>query len=254
MRMTVLALNSIVVVFFSCFFAYTFIARSHLDALARDFVTVKTISYSKPIVEITRESLDSPLVRKLLSEDKILAIRNEIGDYRNDPAAYVSDLTHQPVRKMPLANANPLLAKVASIKEQIRNFYHDRLNALITDLRIFSVSNLIAGMIAFALAYHSSPPFRRSIVWFSFLLFVAVLCCSSLYIDDLTFFRILFRTHMGGLYPVTLCVMTFALYWDYGRHLNTTEHSRVNETPESATTDGRSVAAINGIPGQSWTS
>ncbi len=254
MRTTALALNSIVVVFFSCFVAYTFVARSHLDALARDFVTEKTINYSQPIVEIAHESLDSPLVRKLLSKDQALAIRHEIRDYQNDPAAYVSDLTHQPVPKVPLAKLNPLLAKVASIKEKIRTFYVDTLNALITDLRIFSVSNLIAGMIAFGLACRSSRPFRKSIVWFSFLMFVSVLCCSSLYIDDLTFFRLLFRTHMGGLYPVLLCVMTFALYWDYGRHTKATEQSDVNQTPDSATSGGRSPAAISGTPRQSWTS
>ncbi|MDB5342725.1 MAG: hypothetical protein JWP89_1102 [Schlesneria sp.] len=246
MRTTALALNSIVVVFFSCFFAYTFIVRSHLDALGRDFVTEKTVSYSKPIVEIAHESLDSPLVRKLLSEDKALAIRNEIRDYRNDPAAYVSDLTHQPLRKLPLANANPLLAKVASIKEKIRTFYDDTLNALITDLRIFSVSNLIAGLIAFGLAYRSPRPIRNSIVWFSFLIFVAVLCCSSLYIDDLTFFRILFRTHMGWLYAVLLCVMTIALYWDYGRHINAAEQSDVDGATDRAVPSGPSAAVISG--------
>jgi hypothetical protein len=254
MRTTALALNSIVVVFFSCFLAYTFVARSHLESLARDFVTEKSIGYSKPIVEIAHESLDSPLVRKLLSEDKVLAIRDEIRDYRNDPAAYVSDLTHQPVRKLPLANANPLLAKVASIKEKIRTFYDNTLNALIIDLRIFSVSNLMAGMIAFVLAYRSSHSFRKSIVWFSFLMFVAVLWCSSLYIDDLTFFRILFRTHMGGVYPVLLCIMIFALYWDYGRHINETEQGDVGGTPVSATSSGQSAAAISGTPRQMWTS
>lgn len=44
MRKTVLVLNSIVVVFFAGFLAYTFIARKHLDSIAREFVTEKTLA------------------------------------------------------------------------------------------------------------------------------------------------------------------------------------------------------------------
>ena len=226
MRKTTLVLNSIVVVFFLCFLAYTFVARQHLDGLARDFVTEKTLDYSKPIVEIAAEALDTPLVQKLLSDDQTMAIRKEITDYQNDPAAYVSDLTRQQVRGLPLENSNPLHEKVVSIKEKIRTFYDNTLNALINDLRIFSASNLLAGMIAFGLAFRSPSAIRQSIVWLSFLMFVAVLYCSYLYIDDLTFFRMLFRTHMGWWYAVLLCVMMVALYLDYGRQATATERER----------------------------
>ena len=60
-------------------------------------------------------------------------------------------------------------------------------------------------------------------MWFSFLMFAAVLCCSYLYIDDLTFFRILFRTHMGWWYPVFLCVVFIGLYLEYSRAGHGTE-------------------------------
>ncbi len=223
MRKTTLVLNSIVVVFFICFLAYTFFARQHLDSLARDFVTEKTLDYSKPVVEIADKALDSPLVKKVLSDEQETAIRNEIADYQNDPGAYIADLTRQRVLAAPLANANPLMEKVTSIKSKIRTFYDNTLNALIADLRIFSLSNLIAGMIAFGLAYCSSSEIRKPIVWFSFLMFFAVLYCSYLYVDDMTFFHILFRTHMGWWYAALLCVMIVALYLDYGRHDKATE-------------------------------
>ncbi|TWU19237.1 hypothetical protein [Allorhodopirellula heiligendammensis] len=223
MRKTTLALNLIVVAFFICFLAYTFVARQHLDSLARDFVTEKTLDYSKPVVDVADEALDSPLVKKLLSDDHETAIRREIADYQNDPSAYIADLTRQQLRDAPVANANPLIEKVAAIKNEIRTFYDDTLNALIADLHIFSVSNLIAGLIAFGLSYRSSSDIRKPIVWFSFLMFVAVLYCSYLYVDDLTFFRILFRTHMGWWYAALLCVMIVALYLDYSRHDKGTE-------------------------------
>jgi hypothetical protein len=218
MRRTTLVLNSIVVVFFLCFLAYTFVARQHLEGLAHDFVTEKTLDYSEPIVDIADVAIESSMTKKLLSDDQETAIRKEIAGYQNDPAAYVSDLTREQVRDLPVQDANPLLARVASIKEKIRAFYDSTLNALVNDLRILSVSNLVAGIVAFALAYRSSSPVRQPIVVFSFLMFVAVLYCSYLYIDDLTFFRILFRTHMGWWYAVFLCVVIVALYLDYGRH------------------------------------
>ena len=174
-------------------------------------------------MESADEALDLPLAKKFLSADQETTIRREITDYQSDPSAYIADLTRQQVADVPMANANPLLGKVASIKSKIRTFYDNTINALIADLRIFSFSNLIAGLIAFCLAYWSSSDIRKPIVWFSFLVFVAVLYCSYLYVDDLTFFRILFCTHLGWRYAVLLCVMIVALYLDYGRHANTTD-------------------------------
>ena len=178
------------------------------------------------------DALDSPLVKKFLSGEQETAIRHEIADYQNDPSAYIADLTRHQLRDAPTANANPLIEKVASIKNKIRTFYDNTLSALIADLRIFSFSNLIAGLIAFGLAYRSSTDIRKPIVWFSFLMFVAVLYCSYVYVDDLTFFRILFRTRMGWWYAALLCVMIVALYLDYGRHANATEQPDGHEAAD----------------------
>ncbi len=118
MRRTTLALNSIVVVFFICFLAYTFIARQHLDSLARDFVTEKTLDYSKPIVEVAAESLDSPLVKKFLSDDQATAIRSEITNYQNDPGAYIADLTRQQIRAAAPAKRQPTDRESRCYQEQ----------------------------------------------------------------------------------------------------------------------------------------
>lgn len=218
MRNLTLVLNSLVVVFFAGFLAYTFFARQHIEGLARGFVTEITVQHSGAIVDIADESLNNPLVKKLLSAEQTAALRDEITEYRSDPAAYISDVTRQDAGDLRPENANPVLHRVASVKESVRTFYDDTLIALIDDLRIFSASNLIAGVIAFALAYLSTPNIRRSIVWFSFLMFVAVLYCSFLYVNDMTFFRILFRSHMGWWYPVFLCAMVVALFLDYQRN------------------------------------
>lgn len=223
MRNTTLVLNSIVVIFFSCFLAYTFYAQQHLETLARDFVTEKTLGYSKPVVEVANGALDSPIVKKFLADEQVNAIRQQIADYQSDPEAYIADLTRQRLRDTPVANTNPLIEKVTSIKNKIRTFYDNTLNALIADLRIFSISNLVAGLIAFSLAFRSSSEIHKPIVWFSFLMFVAVLFCAYLYVDDLSFFDIIFRLHMGWRYVAFLCVAIICLYLEYGRHKKATE-------------------------------
>ena len=217
MRTTTITLNSIVAVFFACFVAYTIVARQHLDSLARRFVTEKTLHYSEPIVEIADQSLASPIVQKLLTDDQAAAIRNEIVEYRNDPSAYISDITREAVQIQRNQKQNPLLEKVASIKDRVRTFYDNTLAALIEDLRIFSTTNLCVGTIGLWLAYRSHSRIQQSIVWFSFLMFASVFYCSYIYFDDLTFFRILFRTHMGWWYPAFFCVVLIGLYLDYGR-------------------------------------
>ena len=125
---------------------------------------------------------------------------------------------------------------MAAIKEKIRNFYDDTLNALVEDLRIFSICNLVAALVALGLAWCSHERIRQSIVWFSFLMFVTVIYCSALYVDDLTFFRILFRSHMGWWYAALLCLVLLCIYVDYrhcGDPLN--QSSRCDETPQAAT-------------------
>lgn len=217
MRQVTLALNLIVVVFFAGFTAYTFVARQDLEGRARAFVTEKTLAYSAAAVELAEQAIETKLVKAVLSADQEAVIRAEIADYRRNPSAYIADLTRQG-KLLPAAppNGNPLLEKVALLKVKIRNYYDDTLDALIRDLRIFSISNLIAGAIALTLPYRSPADIHQPIVWFSFLMFAAVLFCSSMYVNDLNFFRILFRAHAGWTYPVGLGVMVVYLFVRYG--------------------------------------
>ncbi|MEZ6091649.1 MAG: hypothetical protein R3C05_27270 [Pirellulaceae bacterium] len=223
MRTTILAANLLVSIFFACFVAYTFIARQHLDGLARDFVTEKTLEYSTPVVDLAEEAIRSPIVTRLLSSKGVDATRNEIESYRNDPRGFVVDLTRPAEEGDSPSNENRSSDQVASIKNKIRKFYNDTLNALIADLRLFSISNLIAGIIAATLAYRSTSEVRKPMVWYSALIFIAVLYCCGLYIDRLTFFRILFRTHMGWSYPLLLCGLTYGLYMDLRQSKQATE-------------------------------
>ncbi|NUQ64778.1 MAG: hypothetical protein HUU20_20135 [Pirellulales bacterium] len=233
-------LNAAAAVFFSCFLAYTFLARQHVDGLARSFVTEKTLQYSGPIVDLAEESLAIPLIQRLLSAEQLASIRGEIAEYRKDPSAYIADLTRKTRAVAQRKELNPLLVKVASLKERIRTFYDNTLDALVADLRIFSASNLCAAAIALLLAVWSREALQKSIVWFSLLMFIAVLYCSCLYIDNLTFFRILFRMHLGWWYSVLLCVVLAGLCLEHFHILLGTES---RDAPEA-----RSKAHPGGAP------
>uniref|UniRef100_UPI002630D71D hypothetical protein n=1 Tax=uncultured Gimesia sp. TaxID=1678688 RepID=UPI002630D71D len=70
---------------------------------------------------------------------------------------------------------------------------------------------------------------QQSIVGFSFLIFVSVLYCSYLYVDGLTFFRILFRAHLGWLYPLVLSVVLAGLVLSFRRSGQTKEENVAND-------------------------
>lgn len=226
-RKIALLLNSIVVLFFTCFTIYTFFAKEHLENLARDYVTQKTIKLSQPAVDAASKAIESPAAQKLLSAEHQAIINKEIGQYQRDPVSYVTDLTTRSQNKPSAATDSLVLKKLASIKEKIRGYYNDTLAELIFDLRIFSISNLVFGLFALILAYRSRTAFSRPLLIVSILMFVSVIYCSYLYIDDLTFFRIMARTHMGWYYPVLLAIVSIRLCKTYREvsALSETQHS-----------------------------
>ncbi len=229
MRQAALVLNSVTVLFFVGFLAYTFVAREHLTGLAREYVTVKTAKYSDTVISTAEQSLDAELVRKLLGTERQQAIRAEIAAYRANKSAYIADLTRQKQIKENTRLVNPLLKQVDYVKEKIRTYYDETLTALIQDLRIFSTSNLIAALLGWWLAFRSPEAIRLPVVWFAILMFVAVVYSSVLYIDDLSFFRILFRLHPGLGYPLGLVGVLAWLYKDFG-HMIRSEQSEPKDT------------------------
>jgi len=212
MRMLSLVLNLIVVVFFSGFLVYTFYARTHVESLAWEFVAEETVRYSAPLVNAAEDALEAPVVKKLLPQERAEVIRNEIAAYHRDPVSFIVDLTNQAPQVKSAVHENPILAKVASFKARIREFYDNTLEALIRDLRIFATTNLTVGLIAFGLAFFSKSPNQRYGAWLSCVMAVSVVFCSFMYLDGLSFFRILFRAHMGWWYAFLLLSVILRIY------------------------------------------
>ncbi len=217
LRRTVLVLNAVSAVFFAVFFGYTFFARGHLDGLARDYVTAKTEQYAAPAVDLAEKAVDSKLAKIALGDERLARIHEEIAEYRRDPASYIATLTGKHMPDEPKAGDNALVAKVAGWKRKVREYYDATLDDLVVDLRIFAGSNLMACMAAIAIIAVARSDRVGHFAWFSFLMFVAVVFCSYMYVDGLNFFSILTRSHLGWWYPVFLAVAVVWLYLDYVR-------------------------------------
>lgn len=209
-------LNGIAALLSAALFLYTFVAEKHLQGLTREFVTAKTVEYSKPLFDLTERSLASPITKKLIPKAAGEALEQQIESYKEDPITYIRDLTDSARVQKKRSFLKPG-SKIEAFKTKVRDYYDSTMAALIRDLRIFSGSNLTASIVALILALRSPKDSRKYALWFSFLVFAAVILSSFLYIDGMGFFGILFKWHLGWWYPIGLGITTAQLLIDYGR-------------------------------------
>jgi hypothetical protein len=211
LRKITILLNILVVLVSSFLFGYTFFAKQHVTEHARSFVTEKTLDYSRPAIEAIEQVLDSPIASKLISAEKKQAIESEIAIYRSSPSEYVVSLTSVGDRRPSQFESD----RVGQLKQKIRDYYETTLRDLIVDLRIFTGSNIAAGLFGLILLCSSRIGSLREVQVFSLVIFASVVISSYAYIDGLSFFRILFKWHMGWSYPVGIIITSFYIYYQY---------------------------------------
>ena len=111
MRRFVIIANGFTTIFFAALLLYTFAGRGHINVLARDFVTAKTLRFADLAVATAEQTLRVGMIRKLLREEQIATLESEIAAYRQDPQRYISELTGRlPSTPSPMSS-NPLLAR-----------------------------------------------------------------------------------------------------------------------------------------------
>lgn len=230
LRKTSIALNIVVVCVSIFMFAYTFFAKQQLTDHARGFVSERTLAYSRPTVEWVEKGLGSPLAAKLISPEKKQAIAAELAKYHRDPAAYIASITNREDGGSDSTEAG----KVGEFKQKIRSFYQSTLEELIIDLRIFTGSNGVAGLVALVLLLSRQFRGLRQVEVFSFFIFASVALSSYLYLDGLSFFRILFKWHLGWSYPAGVAFTAVHLYRRYGQNQSQAEPSDAERKRSSA--------------------
>jgi hypothetical protein len=219
MRRFLLISNAVVALGFAAFFAYTFLGRSHIDGMARTFVTAKTLKFATPVVELAAQALQSDLAQRLLTNGQRDALSAEIAEFRSQPGLCIQRLTSAKSLEKPPVVAAKISGKFHEWKERIRAHFNNVLGRLFTDLRIFSGSNVIAACIAFLWALRSE---RETTIWLrlcSLLLLLSTAFAAYLYIDSLSFFTILFNCYLGWTYPAILVFFFAWMFFDSGIHL-----------------------------------
>jgi hypothetical protein len=211
MRKISLLLNALVVVLSLALFGYTFFAKAHLVEHTRAFVTEKTLAHSGPLMELMRAGLDAPLAQKLVPEKIRAQTGAEIALYESDPVKYVTSLTSE---KAPSFGTG----KLAKFKAGVHAHYQSTLAALVRDLRIFSGSNLVAGLFAIWLLLNGKLGRDGKVIAFSFVVFAAVAYSTFSYIEGVSFLRILLKSHLGWWYPAGMALTILGLVLEHGLH------------------------------------
>lgn len=208
MRTAVLAASAAAALFFGFSFVLTFFARDYLTGLAGDYVAERTQRYAEPFVATAEEVLDTPGVRKALGDERYRVAREEVAEYRRDPRAFINRLV-QPGAPAPDADRNaPLKERVRAWKGKVREYFAETLGRLLRDLRIFFGSNFVAALLAGGCAWRARGDRLRWLLGIAALLLAAVAYGAYMYVDGLSYFKVLVGAYVGWWYPAVLG-MTF---------------------------------------------
>lgn len=195
----------------------TFAAKGIITSKARQVAVDKSRALADPLAAKVQDTLDRPMLGKLIRGDARERLESELNDYRTAPEAWLIELAEGgtgrakafdfPEIESPLARkAVDLLTKgVSDLKDRLEESYRD----LITDLRIFAATNLAAFLLAAALAWVARTP--RASHWlngYSLVMLLAFAASIFLYVDQNWSWNLLRNDHMGWRYPAILGAVT----------------------------------------------
>lgn len=215
MRKVLLITNGIVAVFFLAAFLYTFLGREHLTEVARTYVTGKTAKAAESTVDLAEKALKSSIVQQLAPKAKSDKVAEEIEAYRADPSPYIAQLTGKLGTKLDSPTTPASLAKLADWKQKVRAFYNRTLDQLLLDIRIFTGSNFVAAVLAFAIAYRAQGKVTKDVCWVSALLVIAMGLSIYIYSGQFSLFSILSGSLLGWCYPALIAFFFAYMYLDF---------------------------------------
>jgi len=213
-RTALVVLNLLVAGASGALLGYTFFARDHLTGLAEEYVVRKTVGYATPAVEQVEAMLKRPEAWLVLAAIRA-AVQEEVDAFRNDPNKYVRALVAARGAAIEKPK-HPFAEKVVAWKEQIRAYSDKTLAGLVRDLRIFAGTNLVAALLAALFAWRAKGRWRWHVLGVSGLLLGVLAVQAYLFIDGLTFFRIVADLRVGWTYPTVVALTFVYLYVQFG--------------------------------------
>ena len=195
----------------------TFVAKGIITSKARQVAVDKSRSLADPLAAKVQETLDRPMIGKLIRGEVRERLESELADYRTAPEDWLIQLAEGgagrakafefPEIESPLARkAVDLLTKgVSDLKEHMEESYRD----LIGDIRLFAATNIVAFGIAAWLSWIArTPRSRHWLLAFSGLMLVVFAVSISAYLDRNWTWAILTGNYMGWAYPGSLGFLT----------------------------------------------
>jgi hypothetical protein len=187
--------------------------------LAEDYVIDETQRHVEPLIEIAEDAVNARGLKFLAKDAEAIATaRAELAEYRRDPRGYIRKLIAGggPAVAGEIDPKAPLKDQVLFWKHQIREHFEKTLDRLVFDLRIFTGSNLVAAVVVFGLAYAGRRDRVPRLVFVALLLLTSVAFMCYVYVDELSYFKILVGSYMGWWYPALLGLTFLGAYVEYG--------------------------------------
>jgi hypothetical protein len=215
MRTALLIISVIASFFFAVSFVLTFFARDYMTRLAQDYVIDKTRKHVDPLVQIGEQAINARGIELLLNDEQLQIARREIAAYRDDSPAYIARLVAGDRNPAPPKPAAGFLGEVLRWKVQIREYFDDTLSRLLRDLRIFFGTNVVAGTMAILIALRAKGNRSSQMLLLSGLLLASMAFGIYMYIDNLSYFRILMGSYMGWWYPAIVATLFLGMLVEF---------------------------------------
>jgi hypothetical protein len=216
-KAAIIAISVIASLFFTTTLALTFFARGYIQGKAQEFVVERSVPIADAAVATAEKALQIPLAQQFLGADALRIARLEIADYRRDRQAYITRLVtgRRPVPVAVPDRMAPVEERLTEWKDAVRRYFDRTIDGLVRDLRIFSGSNLAAAVLAAWFAVRAQGGRLKRLLIISGLLLVSLAYGTLLYIDEFSYFRILFNSYIGWWYPAILAYFYYELYWEH---------------------------------------
>jgi hypothetical protein len=198
----------------------TFLAKGIITSKAREVAIEKSRSLSDPLAAKVQETLDRPVLGKLIRGEPRERLEDELAAYRASPESWLSELAEGgagrakdfdfPEIENPLARkaVDAVTQGVSNLKSQLDESF----SGLLFDLRLFAGTNLIAFLLATGLTWVARTPRARYwLLAYSAIMLLAFATSISIYVDQNWTWNLLRNNHMGWEYPTLLGFITVYL-------------------------------------------
>jgi hypothetical protein len=197
----------------------TYSAKSLIVSTAKDMAVEKSRGYADPIAEKLRDTLDRPVIGKLIPGNVRERLEKELNDYEASAETWLKRLAAGGVNRAkefdfpeiqnPLARKaiDALKGKVSDVRSRLDATYQ----GLIRDLRLFAITNLVAFLLAAVLCLLArTPRSRHWLIAYSFMMLGSAVVSIAFYVGQNWIWNILRNDYLGWQYPVV--VGAVALY------------------------------------------